>query len=288
LSTSFRLSSGSGRWTLRGAFQAVDANSHQFSYDVFPTVPFATNNFGMDVGAQVPVVTMPASTQAALQDPSQYTYEATMDHLQHNVAKLRAENLDFDLKLSDSGFFRSLQAGARYADHSEADQTSGYNWQALGVGWNGSPPVTFAQGNPGDYSATVFDNFFQGKTALPGNVLLPSVAMASRADLLGDRSPTVSSISPGTEPTSSTRTRLSTPWFALPTIRASWVSRTAGTSEHVWCARNTSPRVSICRTPRVVPLRTRPREMYTPWQVLRILFQFRYPAAAPTPRCCPR
>jgi iron complex outermembrane receptor protein len=186
LSTSFRLSSGSGRWTLRGAFQAVDANSHQFSYDVFPTIPFATNNFGMDLSGEVPVVTMPASTQTALRDPSQYTYQATMDHLQDNVAKLRAENLDFDLKLSDSGFFRSVQVGARYADHSEVDQTSGYNWQALGAGWNGYPPVSFAQGSPGDYSAVVFDNFFQGKTVLPGNVLLPSVAMASRADLLGD------------------------------------------------------------------------------------------------------
>jgi TonB-dependent receptor len=186
LSTSFRLGSDSGRWKLRGAFQSVDSKSHQFSYDVFPTIPFATNNFGMNLGAQVPVVTMPASTQAALQDPAQYTYQATMDHLADNVAKLRAENLDFDFNLSDSGFFRSFQVGARYADHSEVDQTSGYNWQALGVGWNGSPPVSFAAGNPGDYSAKVFDNFFQGKTVLPGNVLLPSLAMAARADVIGD------------------------------------------------------------------------------------------------------
>jgi TonB-dependent receptor len=186
ISTSFKLNSESGRWALRGAFQAVDSESNSFSYDVFPTIPFAASGFGMDLSGEFPVITMPPATQVNLQDPSQYTYNATMDHLEKNVAKMRSFNLDLDYALSDEGFFRSLQVGARYSDRSETDKSSGYNWTALGVGWNGYQPVSFANGHVGDYQAAVFDNFFRGKAGLPGNVLLPSVSMARRADVLGD------------------------------------------------------------------------------------------------------
>ena len=185
LSTSFKLSSSTGRWALRGAFQAVDSTMDTLSYSVFPSIPLATSGFGVDV-SRIPVVTMPSSTLAALNDPTQYSYLATMPHLAGNKAHMNAYTLDYDLKISDSGFFRSLQVGARYADHTETDQTSGYDWQALGAGWNGYPPVTFAQGSPGDYSSAVFSNFFEGRVPVPANVLMPSVAMASRADVLGD------------------------------------------------------------------------------------------------------
>lgn len=185
LSTSFKLSGSAGRWALRGSFQAVDSTLDSFSYDVFPTIPFATNGFGLDATG-VAAITVPGSTAGALRDPTQYTYQATMDHLAGNTAHMNAYNLDYDLTVSDSGFFRSFQAGARYANHTETDQTSGYDWEALGVGWNGYNPVTFAQGSPADYSAVVFNNFFKGRVPLPGNVLLPSLAMATRADLIGD------------------------------------------------------------------------------------------------------
>jgi iron complex outermembrane recepter protein len=185
LSTAFKLSGSSGRWALRGSFQAVDSTQDSFSYDVFPTIPFATNGFGLDATG-VAAITVPGATAAALRDPTRYTYLATMDHLAGNTAHLNAYSLDYDFKISDSGFLRSFQAGARYANHTETDQTSGYDWEALGAGWNGYNPVTFAQGSPGDYSAVVFNNFFKGRVPLPGNVLLPSLTMATRADLIGD------------------------------------------------------------------------------------------------------
>ena len=185
LSTTFKLSGSSGRWELRGAFQAVDSTMDSLSYDVFPTIPFAMNGFGLD-DTGVAAITVPASTATALADPTKYTYQATMDHLAGNKAHMNSYSLDYDFNISDSGFFRSLQVGARYANHTETDETSGYDWQALGAGWNGYPPVTFDQGSPGDYSAAVFNNFFRGRVPLPGNVLLPSVTMATRADLLGD------------------------------------------------------------------------------------------------------
>jgi TonB-dependent receptor len=185
LSTSFKLSSSTGRWGLRGAFQAVDSTMDTLSYSVFPSIPLATSGFGVDV-SRIPVVTMPSETLAVLNDPTKYSYQATMPHLAGNTANMKSYTLDYDLTISDSGFFRSLQVGARYADHTETDQTSGYDWEALGAGWNGYPPVTFAQGSPGDYSTAVFSNFFEGRVPVPANVLMPSIAMASRADVLGD------------------------------------------------------------------------------------------------------
>jgi iron complex outermembrane recepter protein len=184
LSTTFKFNGG--RWTLKGGFQQVDSSTNTLSYDVFPNVPFATNGFGMDLTGVAADLAVPAATQAELSNPNDYSYGATLSYIAHNVARLRAEHLDFEYTLSDSGFLRSFETGARYADHTETDQASSYNYTALCAGYNGCNPVTFAEGRPGDYSPAPFTNFFRGLISLPGNVLLPSVAMAARANPILD------------------------------------------------------------------------------------------------------
>jgi iron complex outermembrane recepter protein len=183
LSTSFKFNGGN--WALRGGFQQVDSSTHTLSYYVFPNVPFATNGFGLDLTG-IGTLTVPASTQADLSNPNDYSYAATMSFISANVARLRAEHVEYEYTISEDRFFRSFEAGARYADHTETDQASNYNYTGLCAGWNGCNPVTFAQGQPGDYSAAPFPNFFQGKIPLPGNVLLPSLAMAARANPIAD------------------------------------------------------------------------------------------------------
>jgi len=183
LSTSFKYTAD--RWAVKGGFQQVDASTNTLSYYVFPTVPFATNGFGLDTTG-IGTLSVPAATQADLSNPSDYTYEATMSYISHNVARLRAVHAEYDYTISEDKFFRSFEAGARYADHTETDQSSNYNWTPLCVGWNGCTAVTFAEGQPGDYSSAPFANFFQGKIPLPGNVLLPSLAMAARANPIAD------------------------------------------------------------------------------------------------------
>lgn len=183
LSTSFKFNGG--RWALRGGFQQVDSSTHTLSYYVFPNVPFATNGFGLDLTG-IGTLSVPASTQADLSNPNDYSYAATMSFISANVARLRAEHVEYEYTISEDRFFRSLEVGARYADHTETDQASNYNYTGLCAGWNGCNAVTFAQGQPGDYSAAPFTNFFQGKIPLPGNVLLPSLAMAARANPIAD------------------------------------------------------------------------------------------------------
>jgi TonB-dependent receptor len=183
LSTELDISPVGARWSLRASFQDVDADVNEVGYNVFPSIPLSPGKYGADfIG--VGKIFVPASATAALADPSQYSYSATMDTAAINTAHMNAYGADYKLKLSDEGFFRSFQVGARYADHTESD-SGAYNWQALGAGWNGYQPVSYANGRPGDYAPAVFQNFFQGMSSVP-NVLLPSLSMVSRMDVLGD------------------------------------------------------------------------------------------------------
>ena len=174
-----------GQWGIQGAFQIVDSSSTRDNYDVFPGVPFP-GTFGLDLTGTLPQVLVPDSARATFTDPASYEWQATMDHLERNDGDLRAGNLDFDYALPGEGLFRSVRFGARYADRTERDNNSGFNWTALGRGWNGQPQMHFSDARPGDVETRVFDNFFRGDARLPGNTMMPSLAMVSKFDVVGD------------------------------------------------------------------------------------------------------
>lgn len=173
------------RLHISASYQHVRSTSTTANYDVFPGVNFP-NAFGLDLSGNLPQVTVPQSAQAAFADPSAYQWQATMDHNANNLGKLDAGQADVEYDLSDDAFFRSFKTGVRYADRTEKDLNSGYNWTALGRGWNGAPQLTFADARPGDVEQQTFDNFFRGKAALPGNLLFPSFAMVGKYDVVGD------------------------------------------------------------------------------------------------------
>lgn len=174
-----------GNWSIKGAFQVVNSFSARDDYNVFPGVPFP-GSFGLDITGTLPQVTVPASLTTTLTDPSAYEWQATMDHSARNRGTLYAANLDFEYNFEGERFFRSVGFGARYAERSERDNNNSYNWIALGRGWNGSPQMHFSDARSGDVERRVLDDFFRGEANLPGNTLMPSYAMASRYDLLGD------------------------------------------------------------------------------------------------------
>lgn len=172
------------RLAVRGALQWVESSSGRRSYDTFPTVRFPTS-FSLDLSGDLPQVRLPPGAND-LANPATTVWAAVMDNLQDNEGDLFAANLDFDIQLSDDGFFRSLGAGVRYGDRSELDRNAGFNWTALGAGWNGSPVVPFDQSQPGDTELVPWDDFFRGDVNLPGAVLMPSLAMARRMDAIRD------------------------------------------------------------------------------------------------------
>lgn len=184
LSTTFKWDV-SDSWTIKGAFQKVDSSSTRDTYDVFPGTPFPAA-FGLDLTGKLPKITLPASAAEGFRDPSRYTWDATMDHKEENQGDMTATNIDFNYVISEEGFFRSTQFGARYADRTENDDNSGYQWSALGRGWNGSPQLTFADAREGDVEEKIFENFFRGNAQLPANTLMPSYEMVSKLDPVGD------------------------------------------------------------------------------------------------------
>lgn len=183
LSTEFKWQA-SDRLGVKGALQWVDSSSGRKSYDVFPSIQFPTS-FAIDLSGDLPIVNLPGGSNN-LTNGSVTTWQAVMDNLADNEGDLFAANLDFDFKISEDGFFRTLAFGARYADRSELDLNSGFNWQPLGVGWNGDPPVPMDQSQSGDAEVVDWDNFFRGDLNLPGAVLMPSQALANRYDIVRD------------------------------------------------------------------------------------------------------
>jgi iron complex outermembrane receptor protein len=174
----------SERLAIKGAVQWVNSTANRRSYDAFPTVQFPTS-FAIDLSGDLPLVTLPPGANG-LTDPTLTTWQAVMDNRADNEGDLYAANVDFDFKISDDGFFRSVGVGARYGDRTETDLNSGFNWTALGAGWNGSPVVPFANSRPGDTEVVDWGDFFRGDLNLPGAVLMPSMSMVDRFDAVGD------------------------------------------------------------------------------------------------------
>jgi TonB-dependent receptor len=186
VSTSFEWNP-SEKWGVKGAFQTVKSTGASYGYDIFPNVPFS-GSYALDLTGDLPQITMPASTEAMLSDRSKYTWNNTMDHTGDTEGSMHAVNIDANYIISEEGFFRSTQFGARYADRTENDNNAVYNWSALGVGWNGFPQKTLSEADsrPGDVEWHEFKNFFRGDAKLPGATWKPSFDMALKYDVLGD------------------------------------------------------------------------------------------------------
>ena len=79
---------------------------------------------------------MPASALPVFANPASYVWSADMPHEGNNKGRLDSASLDLEYKFDD-GFFRSVKIGGRWAERTERDFDNGYNWTALGRGWNG-------------------------------------------------------------------------------------------------------------------------------------------------------
>jgi TonB-dependent receptor len=177
-SLSFDWSPTNSPLSIKGALQRVDSAQISHRMDVFRDVPFP-GGFGFDLSGDLPVVTMPAGSQARFNDPASYFWTATMPHEEDNSGRLDSANLDLEYKF-DNSFFKSIKIGGRAAKRTERDYNNGYNWAALGRGWNGDPQLTYANAAPGDVELHVFKNFFHGQAALPGNLMFPTDELVRR------------------------------------------------------------------------------------------------------------
>ncbi len=166
--------------SVKGAIQRVESTNVLNRLDVFHALNFP-NSFGFDMTGDFPAISVPAGSQAIFDDPSNYLWSASMPHNEDNKGRLDSANLDLEYAFDDS-FFRSVKVGGRWSERTERDYNNGYNWAALGRGWNGDPQLTFDNAAPGDIERHAFKDFFRGEVALPGRLWFPSYDLVSRLD----------------------------------------------------------------------------------------------------------
>ncbi|MEN2785006.1 TonB-dependent receptor [Sphingomonas qilianensis] len=181
-SLSFAWAPADGPLSLKGSLQRVDSKQIYDRLDIFRDVSFG-QSFGLDLSGDLPQISVGSGTQASFADPSNYFWTASMPHNENNTGRLDAGQLDAEYKF-DGDFFRSVKVGGRYAQRKERDFQNGYNWAALGRGWNGDPQLTYANAAPGDTELHAFKDFFRGSAILPGNLMFASEGLASRFDRL--------------------------------------------------------------------------------------------------------
>ena len=177
-SLSFVWAPQGGPLTVKGAIQRVDSSQIYDRIDIFRDVSFGPS-YGIDLTNDLPVISVRPTTQASFVDPASYAWTASMPHNENNKGRLDTAQLDAEYTF-DNSFFRSVKVGGRYAKRTERDLSNGYNWTALGRGWNGDPQLTYANAAPGDVEFHAFKDFFRGNTVLPGNLMFASENLASR------------------------------------------------------------------------------------------------------------
>ncbi|WP_347304642.1 TonB-dependent receptor (plasmid) [Croceibacterium sp. TMG7-5b_MA50] len=169
-----------GPLKISGALQRVDSRQIYDRLDIFREVGFGLG-FGMDLTGDLPLITVSPGVRDSFANPANYLWSASMPHNEDNKGRLDTAQLDLEYEFDDS-FFRSIKVGGRVAERTERDFANGYNWAALGRGWNGDPQLTFANAAPGDVDLYIFKDFFRGETALPGNLYFATEELAARLD----------------------------------------------------------------------------------------------------------
>jgi len=118
--TNFETHWNPGRWTLVGSVQYDWSNVSE--YDFYSQVGFNKLQY-VNVNLQQPAITLPAGY--SLSNPANYQLLNFHDDMNTAENHSQAAKLDATYKISDEGFFRSLQSGVRYT-HSYTSRDTGY------------------------------------------------------------------------------------------------------------------------------------------------------------------
>lgn len=178
-STSFEWQA-TDRFALRGAIQFVRSEVDSRGYDVFPEMNLP-GTYSLDLTGEFPAVAF--TSPSTVEDPANTRWFAHMPNRQFNRGDMDAYNLDAEFSISEDGFFRSVRAGARYADRSENDNGY-YGWTNLCAGWDGCDQSTrrFSLSDPEDIQFQTFPEFFRGDANLPSGIWMPSFSLVRAFD----------------------------------------------------------------------------------------------------------
>ena len=172
----------SPNWTLTSDLQHIRATTNSLDSTVATGVQLPKEQ--LDLSGSVPNLIFDSGDKAYLANPNNYYWAFTMEHMDRSVATEKAWKGDAKY-VFDSPVLRDIRFGVRLTDRSSITENSnpGYNWSPISqpwqLGWNISGLAYL--GDPrfsGSTNVHTFDNFFNGKVAVP-SVVFPNVSLAT-------------------------------------------------------------------------------------------------------------
>ncbi|HVQ14563.1 MAG TPA: TonB-dependent receptor, partial [Vicinamibacterales bacterium] len=122
-------------------------------------------------GSDVPTITIPDSTSAALTDPNMIFHNFAMDHHEDNDADAWAYRADAEYTFDNSDWLDKVRFGVRYEDYNSTTRETGYRWGSISQNWGGGPAIFGAQNVP--FLQQNYSNWFHGGAG-PASFLFPN------------------------------------------------------------------------------------------------------------------
>ena len=169
------------RLRLRGGVQFVFSRAS--SQSMYADLAQGSGTLGtVSINETTSIPTVGGLNTAGLLNPGTAYWGSMSYNGLDNKGTMLSGHVDVDYNLGEDGFFKSISAGVRVDNRVERDDFIGTYYADLGAygyGTGARTPTndTAALGNSADYTVSTFPNFFNGRVAAPGAVLLPSPSL---------------------------------------------------------------------------------------------------------------
>jgi len=167
----------------RGDFQYVKSESSQVDFSLHAST--LLKDMTLDLSGKYPTVTVGDPSTVTTQ--SNYFWRSAMDHIADSEGTERAGRVDLEYTFQNSDWLQSFRFGARVADRSYRNLSTGWNWGVISDDWNklAGTPADPNRANvawldlyqTGDSQLYSMSDFFHGKANVPVQFWSPKDSM---------------------------------------------------------------------------------------------------------------
>ncbi|UWX04488.1 hypothetical protein H1235_06025 [Pseudoxanthomonas sp. NC8] len=117
---------------MRGDYQYVKAERDQVDFSLHAST--LLQEMTLDLSGKYPKVTVADPTTVT--DQSNYFWRSAMDHIGDSEGTEHAGRVDLEYTFQDSDWLQYVRFGARVADRSYRNLSTGWNWGVISDDWN--------------------------------------------------------------------------------------------------------------------------------------------------------
>ncbi|MEO6103702.1 MAG: TonB-dependent receptor [Pseudoxanthomonas sp.] len=175
----------------RGDFQYVKSESSNVDFSLHAST--LLQDMTLDLSGKYPTVSL--GDPATITDQSNYFWRSAMDHIADSEGTERAGRVDLEYTFKDRDWLQFLRFGARVADRSYQNLSTGWNWGVISDDWN---RLTGTPADPGranvawldqyyasDSTLYTMNDFMGGKAKVPTSFWSPNDAMVDIPTVAG-------------------------------------------------------------------------------------------------------